>query len=146
MSSISTTIIGSARVVDAGSAEEQWCKEKHLENNTFASEESSLFTARQSSGAPNNNRYNNNNNDNDDEDEDDAGQAQISVDDSARVVAVEVREGRIADWKGGVRDWTVVPEPEPEPEATRTSGQIEESAVGESRNQSNNSLTNHATA
>lgn len=30
------------------------------------------------------------------------------IDDDSRVVIVQVREGRIADWKGGVRDWQLV--------------------------------------
>lgn len=34
----------------------------------------------------------------------------ISVDGNARVVTVRVSEGRIADWKGGVRDWAVIME------------------------------------
>lgn len=33
-----------------------------------------------------------------------------TIDDNSRVVIVEVREGRIADWKGGVRDWQLVRE------------------------------------
>ena len=32
------------------------------------------------------------------------------IDDDSRVVIVQVREGRIADWKGGVRDWQLVRE------------------------------------
>lgn len=32
----------------------------------------------------------------------------LAIDDDVRVVTVRVREGRIADWKGGVRDWRVV--------------------------------------
>ena len=35
----------------------------------------------------------------------------ITVDSDARVVTVRVTEGRIADWKGGVRDWSVITEP-----------------------------------
>ncbi|ODH40786.1 hypothetical protein ACO22_01543 [Paracoccidioides brasiliensis] len=97
LSSISTTIIGEARFAEQGSEEEKWCKERHLENNTFAADVpdgTSLFAAasegqrgRESAVAP-------------------------SVDDTVRVVIVEVRKGRIADWKGGVRDWAVVEEEE----------------------------------
>lgn len=81
MSSISTTITGAARVLEAGSAEEKWCKEQHLDNNTFVS---------------------------------DASEREPEVEDEVRVVTVAVREGRIADWKGGVRDWVVVSEGEGE--------------------------------
>lgn len=34
----------------------------------------------------------------------------LPVDTDVRVVTVQAREGRIADWKGGVRDWRVVTE------------------------------------
>jgi hypothetical protein len=33
----------------------------------------------------------------------------MSIDSDVRVVTVQVREGRIADWKGGVRDWILLP-------------------------------------
>ncbi|PIG89936.1 pyridoxamine phosphate oxidase [Aspergillus arachidicola] len=46
LSSISTTIAGSARVLEPGSEEEAWCKEQHLENNTFE-EEMGLFGQQQ---------------------------------------------------------------------------------------------------
>lgn len=92
LSSISTTITGTARFLDPGSEEERWCKERHLENNTFASgEEMGLFGQRRPDG------------------DTDTGAV---MDDTVRVVTVRVREGRIADWKGGVRDWTVVSEDE----------------------------------
>ncbi|OJD24841.1 hypothetical protein ACJ73_03801 [Blastomyces percursus] len=48
LSSISTTIIGEARFAETGSEEEKWCKARHLENNTFASDApdgTSLFAA-----------------------------------------------------------------------------------------------------
>ncbi|RMZ84199.1 hypothetical protein DV738_g626, partial [Chaetothyriales sp. CBS 135597] len=43
LSSISTTIAGTARFVEAGSEEEKWCKEAHLANNTFGDQETSIF-------------------------------------------------------------------------------------------------------
>ncbi|OJJ43456.1 hypothetical protein ASPZODRAFT_136324 [Penicilliopsis zonata CBS 506.65] len=87
LSSISTTITGTARFLEPGSEEEAWCKERHLENNTFE-EEMNMFG--QQAQSPNQRR------------------PSISIEGDARVVTVRVREGRIADWKGGVRDWTLV--------------------------------------
>ncbi|KAL5358151.1 hypothetical protein BJX96DRAFT_182730 [Aspergillus floccosus] len=91
LSSISTTITGTARFLEPDSEEEAWCKERHLENNTFE-EEMSVFgqqPPQQGSRRPS-----------------------LSIDSDVRVVTVRVREGRIADWKGGVRDWVVVREGE----------------------------------
>lgn len=95
LSSISTTINGEARIIEQGSEEEKWCKEKHLENNTFgdqAREERGFFGATQK--AP--------------QSESDAGASCFKEGEEVRVVLVGVREGRIADWKGGVKDWTLV--------------------------------------
>ncbi|OXV05427.1 hypothetical protein Egran_06805 [Elaphomyces granulatus] len=90
LSSISTTITSTARFVECGSEEERWCKDRHLENNTFASasEEDGLpfGQSRRDSGA---------------------GECP-SIGDTVRVVTVRVQEGRIADWRGGVRDWILV--------------------------------------
>ena len=95
LSSISATINGEARIVEQGSEEETWCKERHLENNTFgdqAREERGFFgatpSAPQSAG--------------------DGGTSCFIEGEEVRVVLVRVREGRIADWKGGVKDWTLV--------------------------------------
>ncbi|WEW57560.1 hypothetical protein PRK78_003027 [Emydomyces testavorans] len=97
MSSISTTIIGTARFLDVGSEEENWCKEQHLQNNTFASDASELgLFGRRAEG---------------DETADVAVDVPV-VEVDVRVVVVQVKEGRIADWKGGVRDWAVVSEEE----------------------------------
>jgi len=90
LSSISTTITGEARFLEPGSPEEQWCKERHLENNTFEEEEISLFGQQQREN-PSQRR------------------PSMSIDSDVRVVTVQVREGRIADWKGGVRDWVLLP-------------------------------------
>ena len=91
LSSISTTIAGEARFLEQGSEEEKWCKEAHLANNTFGDqvrEEAGLF-----GGQPPN--------------PEGSSSCYIAGDD-VRVVLVPVREGRIADWKGGVKDWIVV--------------------------------------
>jgi hypothetical protein len=97
LSSISTTIAGSAFFLSPGTPEEKWAKETHLANNTFgdqAREEHGLFGA---GNLP----------------EQHAREcAGYGVGDDVRVVVVPVREGRIADWKGGVKDWRVVVEEE----------------------------------
>ncbi|KAJ5198087.1 FMN-binding split barrel-related protein [Penicillium cinerascens] len=88
LSSISTTITGQARFLESGSDEEKWCKERHLENNTFEEEEISFG---QQPVDPSQRR------------------PSLAIDSDVRVVTVQVREGRIADWKGGVRDWVLLP-------------------------------------
>jgi hypothetical protein len=94
LSSISTTITGEARFLAAGSAEEAWCKERHLENNTFEEEEINLFGQQQQQQQGQ---------------DPSLRRPSISIDSEVRVVTVRVREGRIADWKGGVRDWVLLP-------------------------------------
>jgi len=97
LSSISATIDGEARFLEQGSEEEKWCKERHLENNTFgdqAREERGIF------GAPQNAIGS----------EGDGGTSCFIEGEEVRVVLVSAREGRIADWKGGVKDWKIIPE------------------------------------
>jgi len=99
LSSISTTINGVARLVEPGSEEERWCKETHLENNTFgdqAREEMGLFGSTPNAGTI----------------EGDCGSGCFIEGEEVRVVVVRVKEGRIADWKGGVKDWSVISEDE----------------------------------
>ncbi len=99
LSSISTTITGEARFLEQGSDEEKWCKETHLANNTFgdqAREEIGLFGAQQQSNA----------------NPDEPGSCYMGADD-VRVVIVPIQEGRIADWKGSVKDWVLVNEDAP---------------------------------
>ena len=94
LSSISATINGEAKIVEEGSEEEKWCKDVHLENNTFgdqAREERGLF------GSPPNAPGI----------EGDGGTSCFIEGEEVRVVLVGVKEGRIADWKGGVKDWTL---------------------------------------
>ena len=91
LSSISATINGKAEIVAEGSEEEKWCKEVHLENNTFgdqAREERGLFGS--TPNAPG-----------------DGGTSCFIEGEEVRVVLVGVKEGRIADWKGGVKDWSI---------------------------------------
>lgn len=92
MSSISATINGSARLVDLGSEEERFYREKHLENNTFDSE-GSLFGQGGDSA-------------------EDGGRNCFVAGEEVRVIVADIKDVRISDWKGGVRDWTLVPSTE----------------------------------
>ncbi|KAI2786417.1 hypothetical protein POX_g08802 [Penicillium oxalicum] len=92
LSSISTTITGQARFLEPGSEEERWCKERHLENNTFEEEEINIFGQGQQ-------QHSNTA----------ARRPSMTIEGDVRVVTVRVREGRIADWTGGVRDWILLP-------------------------------------
>lgn len=96
LSSISTTIMGDARVVEQGAEEERWCKERHRENNTFAAEEVDQSNLQQQEEREQGQRH-----------QGGGGGGVEDEDEDVRVVAVRVKEGRIADWKGGVRDWVV---------------------------------------
>ncbi|TKA76016.1 hypothetical protein B0A49_02926 [Cryomyces minteri] len=80
LSSISATMNGSATILPAGSAEEAWCKTQHLENNSGDA---------MGDG------------------EGDGGRGCFIEGERVRVVVVRIEEGRIADWKGGVRDWVI---------------------------------------
>lgn len=83
-------------MITEGSEEERWCKERHLENNTFgdqAREEQGFFGATQNAQAS----------------EGDGGTSCFIEGEAVRVVVVGVQEGRIADWKGGVKDWSLLP-------------------------------------
>lgn len=102
LSSISTTIVGRARFMERGSEEEKWYKARHLENNTFASDERDRVGVIAAPGRGND--------------------QEAEVDESARVVVVDVREGRIADWKGGVMDWAVVSHNQDTPRSTQMNG------------------------
>ena len=94
ISSISATINGSARLVDRGSEEETFYRERHLENNTFDSDGGvgggriEAAAAEGQGTAPN----------------------CFVAGEEVRVIVVDIKHVRISDWKGGVRDWTLVPE------------------------------------
>lgn len=101
VSSISATINGEARVLEQGTEEERWCKGMHLANNTFsenrgnAEEEAAqtLFStspAQTSAGRMG-----------------DGGRGSYIEDEDVRVVVVRIRDGRISDWKGGVKEWVI---------------------------------------
>jgi hypothetical protein len=85
MSSISATINGTAKVVDMGTEEEAYYKEMHLENNTFAEGEAPSFWGEAQDG----------------------GREMYIEGEEVRVVVVRITDGRVSDWKGGVRDWSL---------------------------------------
>nr|AAO37760.1 unknown [Plenodomus lingam] len=101
LSRISTTINGIAELIPSGSDEESWYKAQHLANNTFESSEESansnasmgLWGGRGLGTEEYGLR------------EGDGGTKCYVQGDEVRVVVVKVRDGRIADWKGQVRDW-----------------------------------------
>ena len=97
VSSISATINGDALVLESGSEEERWCKEQHIANNTF--EESRQMRALSSGDifgtSPSDGRAG------------DGGRGSYIEGHDVRVVVVRIRDGRISDWKGGVKDWVI---------------------------------------
>lgn len=100
MSSISATINGSATLLPSDSPEERFYRERHLENNTFSDEPllaGSPPPARDE-GAGNG--------------EEDGGREYFVAGEDVRVVVVEIKDVRISDWRGTVRDWVIVKEDE----------------------------------
>ncbi|KAK4495358.1 hypothetical protein PRZ48_013689 [Zasmidium cellare] len=93
VSSISATINGSAHVLISGTPEEKWCKEQHLANNTFDEDQDVSLSRTVSRNVP--------------EGEEDGGRESYIDDEGVRVVVVRIRDGRISDWKGGVKDWVI---------------------------------------
>ncbi|KAK1829493.1 hypothetical protein QBC39DRAFT_384182 [Podospora conica] len=88
VSSISATINGEARLVAAGSDEERFYRAKHLEANTF---DAGADLLRRESTA------------------EDGGRGCFVAGEEVRVIVVGIRDVRIADWKGAVRDWVIEP-------------------------------------
>jgi len=93
ISRISVSINGTAYFVPAGSEEEAWCKAKHKELNTFGD---SNFT-----DSPFGNRAE------EAEDEGEGGAGCYIEGQDVRVLVVSILDGRISDWKGTVKDWTL---------------------------------------
>ncbi len=101
LSSISATINGEARLVERGTEEEKYLRERHLENNTFLDGEGAgrgggWGMAQQQM------------------DDGDGGRGCFIEGEEVRVVVVRIKDGRVADWKGAVRDWTLREEAEGE--------------------------------
>ena len=95
MSSISATINGAATLIPENSDEERFYREKHLENNTFDDQPFPVSPGQEAAGG-----------------EGDGGRECFVAGEDVRVVVVEIRDVRISDWKGGVRDWVIVKEGE----------------------------------
>jgi hypothetical protein len=89
VSSISATIGGSARLAPMGSDEEKYYVDQHLENNTF--EENNGFSGAAATA-------------------DEERRAHFVAGEAVRVIIVDIKDVRISDWKGTVRDWALVPE------------------------------------
>ncbi|EGY21250.1 hypothetical protein VD0002_g2450 [Verticillium dahliae] len=85
VSSISATINGTARLLDAGSPEERFYREQHLENNTFGSEGFGPASV----------------------EAEDGGRGCFVAGEEVRVIVVTIRDVRISDWKGSVRDFVL---------------------------------------
>lgn len=101
MSSISATINGSATLLPSDSPAERFYRERHLENNTFSDEP--LLP-----GSPPPGRVEGAGNG----EEEDGGREHFVAGEDVRVVVVEIRDVRISDWRGTVRDWVIVKEDE----------------------------------
>lgn len=107
MSSISATINGSARLVDPATDEDRFYRGVHLENNTFEGQDAGFnpfgqiagaaggsttaAAAAAASGA------------------EDGGRGCFVAGEEVRVIVVDIRDVRISDWKGNVKDWVLVP-------------------------------------
>lgn len=98
MSSISATINGSARVVAAGTDEERFYRQAHLDNNTFDDDANAGFNpfGQPAGGQPASGT-------------EDGGRECFVAGEEVRVIIVAMREVRISDWKGNVKDWELAP-------------------------------------
>ncbi|KAF2271657.1 uncharacterized protein EI97DRAFT_437612 [Westerdykella ornata] len=103
LSRISTTINGVAEIVPRGSEAEAWYKAQHLANNTFAPSEDSYSSSPVGGGL-----WRGLGQAGDAESREGDGGTRCYVEgEEVCVVVVKIKDGRIADWKGQVRDWTV---------------------------------------
>lgn len=112
MSSISATINGSARLVDPDTDEERFYRRAHLENNTFEGGgdggsgggggsgfnpfgqiASGLGATTAGGGAATT---------------EDGGRECFVAGEEVRVIVVDIKDVRISDWKGNVKDWVLV--------------------------------------
>ncbi|KUJ13976.1 uncharacterized protein LY89DRAFT_687291 [Mollisia scopiformis] len=91
MSSISATINGEAKLLERGTEEEGYYRERHLDNNTFSENEQ---------GQGQGSFW-------DERERQDGGRGMYIEGEEVRVVVVRITDGRVSDWKGGVRDWSL---------------------------------------
>ena len=105
LSRISATINGPAAIIPSGSDEEAWYKAQHLANNTFGPSEDSY------SSSPVGGLWGGGGLERQRQDEDmvegDGGTKCYVEGEEVRVVVVRITDGRVADWKGEVRNWVV---------------------------------------
>ena len=104
VSSISATINGDARVLEPGTEAEKWCKEHHLANNTFEDSTAGAQARRQQRALSSADIFGTSSVD---ESVGDGGRCSYIEDEDVRVVVVRIRDGRISDWKGAVKDWVI---------------------------------------
>jgi hypothetical protein len=107
LSRISTTINGVAELVPAGTEEESWYKTQHLANNTFSGDEDNYSSSPPEGGLWGGGGLRRGANEDESTREGDGGTRCYVEGAEVRVVVVKVRDGRIADWKGQVRDWSL---------------------------------------
>ena len=114
VSSISATINGTARLLTQGSAEEAYYRQQHLAYNTFdadpvgpderrihqqiahGAQPSAATASAQSSGS-----------DPSADPRPQDGRERFVAGEEVRVIVVAIRDVRISDWKGQVRDWVL---------------------------------------
>nr|AIF76158.1 hypothetical protein [Didymella maydis] len=108
LSRISTSINGVAEIISSGSEEERWYRAQHLANNTFRSAgEDAYSSSPQDGGLWGGGGLTRTELRERDTREGDGGTSCYVEGDEVKVVVVKIRDGRIADWKGQVRDWAV---------------------------------------
>lgn len=82
-------------MIERGTEEEKYLREKHLENNTFGDGDADTEDDGMSGWARRGS------------DTGDGGRGCFIEGEEVRVVVVRIRDGRVADWKGAVRDWSL---------------------------------------
>jgi hypothetical protein len=109
LSRISTTINGVAETVPAGSEQESWYKAQHLANNTFSSNGEETHSNLPSGGGLwGGGGLNADRTASGEAGEGDGGTKCYVEGKEVRVVIVRIQDGRIADWEGQVRDWSLI--------------------------------------
>jgi len=108
LSRISTTINGVAELVPSGTEEETWYKAQHVANNTFSpGGEDTYSSSPVGEGLWGGGGLGTGTAADEVLREGDGGTKCYVEGAEVRVVIVKVRDGRIADWKGQVRDWSL---------------------------------------